>query len=265
MKNAHQVSFGGSWIQPGLDVVGPFQANGIFTFNGARVGGGRLGIADMLLGLPSQFRQGGNQLVRQKMNYFGVYAQDVWRISHNLTLNAGLRWEPYLPAQDDYGFYSHFDMDWFMAGRRSSVFTNAPAGMMFQGDEGFPENSNTFSKLNQVAPRVGLVWDPRGDNVQTVRVAAGVYYDSPKLWQYGRHPLNAPFGNTIQVNNPTSFSDPWASYAGGNPFPTPMPPPSDIRFPLARDVRDDAARDRSDAGAAVERELPAAVRRPAGW
>ena len=43
VKNAHQVSFGGSWIQPGLDVVGPFQANGIFTFNGARVGGGRSG------------------------------------------------------------------------------------------------------------------------------------------------------------------------------------------------------------------------------
>ena len=232
VKSSHQLSFGGSWIQPGLDVVGPFQANGIFTFNGSRAGGGRLGIADMLLGLPSQFRQGGNQLVRQKMNYFGFYLQDVWRVGSNLTLNAGVRWEPYLAAHDDYGFYSHFDMDWFRAGRRSSVFTNAPAGLMFQGDEGFPENANTFNKLNQVAPRVGLIWDPRGDNVQTIRVAAGVYYDSPKLWQYGRHPLNAPFGNTIQVNNPASFSDPWVGYAGGNPFPTPLPPPSDIRFPL---------------------------------
>jgi hypothetical protein len=232
VKNAHQLSFGGSWIQPGLDVVGPFQANGIFTFNGSRAGGARLGIADMLLGLPSQFRQGGNQLVRQKMNYFGVYVQDVWRVSSNFTLNAGVRWEPYLAAHDDYGFYSHFDMDWFVAGRRSSVFTNAPAGMMFQGDEGFPDNANTFNKLNQIAPRVGLVWDPRGDNVQTIRVAAGMYYDSPRLWQYGRHPLNAPFGNTIQVNNPASFSDPWVGYAGGNPFPTPLPPPSDIRFPL---------------------------------
>jgi hypothetical protein len=232
VKNAHQVSFGGSWIQPGLDVIGPFQANGIFTFNGTRVGGGRLGIADMLLGLPSQYRQGGNQLVKQQLNYFGVYVQDVWRISDRFTLNAGIRWEPYLAAHDDYGFYSHFDMDWFLAGRKSSVFTNAPAGLMFEGDEGFPENANTFNKLNQVAPRVGIVWDPKGDNVQTIRAAAGVYYDSPRLWQYGRHPLNAPFGNTIQVNNPASFSDPWIGYAGGNPFPTPFPPPSNISFPL---------------------------------
>src|SRR4030095_13432579 len=97
-------------------------------------------------------------------------------------------------------------------------------------DEGFPENGNTFSKLGQVAPRVGIAW-ANADNSQTIRAAVGVYYDSPKLWQYGRHPLNAPFGNTIQINNPDSFADPWASYPGGNPFPTPLPPPSSISFP----------------------------------
>jgi hypothetical protein len=233
IRNAHQFSFGGSWIQPGLDVVGPFQANGIFTFNGTRAGAGRIGLADLLLGQPSQFRQGGNQLVKQQMNYFGAYVQDVWRVNDRFTVNAGLRWEPYLAAHDDYGFYSRFSMDWFLAGQRSSVFTNAPAGLMFEGDEGFPKNSNTFNKLNQVAPRVGIVWDPAGDNTQTIRAAAGVYYDSPKLWQYGRHPLNAPFGNTIQVNNPASINDPWAAYPGGNPFPTSLPPPSDVAFPTA--------------------------------
>jgi len=233
IKSSHQMSYGAAWIRPGLDVVGPFQANGIFTFNGTRAGGGRLGLADMMLGLPSQFRQGGNQLVRQEMSYVGAYMQDVWRMSDRITLNAGLRWEPYIAPHDDYGFYSRFNMDWFLAGRRSTVFTNAPAGLMFEGDEGFPNNSNTFSKLSQFAPRVGIVWDPRGDNVQTIRAAGGIYYDSPRLWQYGRHPLNAPFGNTVEVTNPASFADPWAAYPGGNPFPTPLPPPSNIRFPLA--------------------------------
>lgn len=71
---------------------------------------------------------------------------------------------------------------------------------MFQGDEGFPDGGNTFNNLKQFAPRVGFAWNPGGTNVQTVRAAVGVYYDSPKLWQYGRHPLNAPYGNTIQAN-----------------------------------------------------------------
>ncbi len=44
--------------------------------------------------------------------------------------------------------------------------------------------------------------------------------------------MNAPFGNTIQVNNPASFSDPWVGYPGGNPFPTPFPPPGNTPFPL---------------------------------
>jgi hypothetical protein len=231
IKGAHQLSFGGSWIRPGLDVVGPFQANGIFTFNGTRVGAGRLGLADLMLGLPSQFRQGGNQTVNQRLNYVGAYVQDVWRVGDKLTVNAGLRWEPYFSATDDNGFYSHFSMEAFQAGRRSSVFTNAPAGLLFAGDDGFPDNANTFDNLNQFAPRFGLAWDPAGDNVQTIRAAVGVYYDSPKLWQYGRHPLNAPYGNTIQVNQPASINDPWSAYPGGNPFPIPFPPPSDVRFP----------------------------------
>lgn len=231
IRGAHQVSFGGSWIRPGLDVVGPFQANGIFTFNGTRAGAGRLGLADLMLGLPSQFRQGGNQTVNQTLNYFGAYVQDVWRVGDKLTLNAGLRWEPYLSATDANGYYSNFSMDAFRAGRRSTVFTNAPVGLLFSGDEGFPDAANTFDNLAQVAPRLGLAWDPSGNNVQTIRAAVGVYYDSPKLWQYGRHPLNAPYGNTIQVNQPASINDPWAAYPGGNPFPIPSPPPSDVRFP----------------------------------
>ena len=232
VKNAHQFSFGGSWIRPGLDVDRsvPGQRH-LHLQRHARRRAAVSGLADLMLGLPSQYRQGGNQLVKQSLDYYGVYMQDVWRVNDNLTLNAGLRWEPYIAATDDYGFYSHFNMDWFNTGRRSTVFTNAPAGMQFQGDEGFPDSGNTFDHMNQFAPRVGLAWNPRGDNVQTIRAAAGIYYDSPKLWQYGRHPLNAPFGNTIQVNQPASFNDPWSAYPGGNPFPTPNPAPSNIQFP----------------------------------
>ncbi len=51
----------------------------------------------------------------------------------------------------------------------------------------FPDNgANTTNNLaRQFAPRAGIIWDPRGDNVQTIRAAVGHFYDSPKLWQYG--------------------------------------------------------------------------------
>jgi hypothetical protein len=81
------------------------------------------------------------------------------------------------------------------------------------------------------APRAGVVWDINGDGRQTVRVAGGLYYDSPKLWQYGHHMLNAPFGNTTSVVNP-SFADPWATFPSGNPLPVPNPIPQNVTFPL---------------------------------
>ena len=231
VRSAHQFALGGVWIMPALDANGPFQNNGIFSFNGTRVGAGRIGMADFMLGLPSQFRQGGNQTVQQRMNYVGVYLQDTWRVNNKLTINAGVRWEPYLAAVDRAGLVSHFSMDWFTANRHSAIYTNAPAGLMFEGDEGFPGRSNTFGNWKQFAPRVGFVWDPKGDGTQTLRVATGMFYESPKLWQYGRFPLNAPFGNTVTINNPASFENPWGNYAGGNPFPTPNPVPANFVFP----------------------------------
>ena len=80
-KGAHQVAFGGMSIRPELDALGPFQANGWYTFNGSRVGGGQAGLADLLLGLPSQHRQGGIQNIQQHLNYVAAYVQDTWRVS----------------------------------------------------------------------------------------------------------------------------------------------------------------------------------------
>ena len=236
VKGAHSLSFGGMWIRPFEDADGPFQANGSFSFNGTRAGGAtaqdRLAMADFLLGLPSSFSQGGSQIVAEKMQYVGFYAQDVWRVNSKLTLNVGLRWEPYLAAKDQNGFTTAFNMDWFNQNRHSVVFPNAPAGLLFAGDEGFPANgANTANRYTQFAPRAGFAWDPTGQGTQTVKAAVGLYYDSPKLWQYGHHMLNPPFGNTVAVTNPL-LSNPWASFAGGNPLPVPNPIPSNILFPL---------------------------------
>ena len=236
IRGAHSLSFGGMWVRPFLDADGPFQANGNFAFNGQRTGGAtaqdRLGIADFLVGQPSSFSQGGSQIVSEKMHYVGAYIQDVWRMNSNFTFNGGLRWEPYLAAKDQNGYTMAFKLDRFQANQRSKVFPNAPAGLIFAGDEGFPDNgANTFNRFAQFAPRGGVVWDPKGDNVQTIRAAMGLYYDSPKLWQYGHHMLNAPFGNTVSLVNPPSFANPWTGYPGGNPLPVPNPIPSTITFP----------------------------------
>ena len=55
-----------------------------------------------------------------------------------MTLNYGVRWEPWFPQQHDNGAVYNFSPDRFRAGQRSTVFPQAPPGFTYPGDEGFP-------------------------------------------------------------------------------------------------------------------------------
>ena len=130
---------------------------------------------------------------------------DVWRVSRRLTLNYGLRWEPYLAPMDQNGFVTGFRRENFDKGIRSVVYPNAPIGLVFKGDPGFPtNNANSYNHYNQLAPRFGVVWDPAGDSRQTIRSGFGIYYDTATLWTQAHHMSNAPFGNFTNTLRPAS-------------------------------------------------------------
>jgi hypothetical protein len=236
IKGTHSISFGGAWTRPHSDGDGTFQSNGQFAFSGLITSGtgnanGGLNMADFVLGLPVSFSQGGSQINDQVLNSVGLYVADVWRVNRNLTLNYGIRWEPYLAARDQNNFATAFIRENFDRGMRSTVYPNAPVGLLFPGDAGFPNNkANNFDNVNQWAPRFGLVWDPKGDTRQTIRAGIGRFYDAPKLWQYAHHMLNPPYGSTTRALPPEScpppnrngcaivLEDPWQHTPGGDPL-----------------------------------------------
>jgi hypothetical protein len=231
IRGRHQITFGANVIPQQLNALGPFLMNGQFQFNGQRVGQNRIGLADFMLGLPSAFRQANGQIMYERQTYLGVYVQDSWRVSSRLSVNAGVRWEPFWPSTSKQDIRSHFEDSWFREGRKSKVFTQAPAGILFVGDEGSPGRGSTFGKIGQFAPRLGLVIDPKADGKQTIRASYGMFYDQPIMWYNNAYPQNPPFGMDTTIQNPTSFVDPWQGYPGGNPFPTPTPLLKNIAFP----------------------------------
>jgi hypothetical protein len=218
VRGDHQLSMGGNWIHSRIETLNNRPTNGAFSFNGQSTG---LPLADFMLGFVSGgFIQGNPVYDYDHSEYIGAYAQDNWRVRTNLTVNLGLRWEPFLPVQNAYSWVSHFERDRFDQNLHSTVYPQAPAGLMFPGDAGYPDAGTTFGKKAQFAPRVGVVWTPNGDEQTSVRASWGVFYDTPHLFFNTRFANNPPWGAQITIPNPPGgFADPYQGIAGGNPFP----------------------------------------------
>jgi hypothetical protein len=188
-----------------------------------------------MLGDPSGFTQGNDEPYFGRQNVLGLYAQDTYRVNHRLTITAGLRWEPYLPTTDIDGRALHFDYNAYVAGQQSKKFVNAPPGIFFPGDvdpgQGTIPNAGTRIHWPDFEPRLGFAWDPTGSGRWSLRAAYGMAYDIFGTDRFDRYGVNAPWGDRLTITNPYSFSSPYTNFQGGDPFPTPTPPPSNVYFP----------------------------------
>jgi len=219
IRGTHQFGFGASvafWDSLSRANV---RSPGSFQFDGGVTG---LSMADFLLGRPFLLQQSAPNTLDMKQKYFGLYGQDTWRVSPNITLNYGIRWEPWFPQQHQNGAIYNFSVERFHAGLRSRVFPQAPPGFTYPGDEGFPGGKAGMHRewLN-VAPRVGVAWDPRGDGRTSIRAGYGAYSEFVN-GQFFINAANAPpWGSEVRLQRPGigPFDDPFAGTGIPNPFP----------------------------------------------
>ncbi len=218
IRGSHQMGFGmnaARWESLSLAHV---RSPGTFNFNGNATGGS-LGLADFMVGISSQFLQAAPNTLDMYQYYFALYGADSWRVSPKLTLNYGLRWEPFLPQQIPNGYIYNFDLDRFRQGIHSQVFPLAPAGFVYPGD---PEFVGGYSGMNKkwtnFAPRIAAAFDPRGDGRTTIRAGYSLGYD----FVNGQYHLNTsvapPWGAEVRLTN-VPMDNPYATFRGGNPFP----------------------------------------------
>src|SRR6266850_941463 len=111
------------------------------------------------LGIPQSFVQGiGNPHDAFHNTPLAFYVQDSWRLRRNLTLNYGLRYDVELTKE-------------FPASNSIA----AAAQRALHITQGIPRDKNN------VAPRLGIAWDPTGDGKTVVRASYGVFFDHPLL------------------------------------------------------------------------------------
>jgi hypothetical protein len=212
----------------GWDYAG---ANGSFNFSGRITG---LPLGDFMTGQMSTFTHGGPNINTNHQWYIGVYGQDAWRLSNRLTLNLGLRWDPFQGAVWENGTITNFSVDNFYDGVRSTAFPNAPPGLVFPGDPGFPDgNTGLFKQWRNFSPRAGVAWDVKGDGRTAVRSSYALNYDYPGQAFLQPAANVPPFNNRTSLNGNIPMDDPYSLVPGGPPLlPTPIPAPANAVFPF---------------------------------
>jgi outer membrane receptor protein involved in Fe transport len=236
VRGNHNMSFGVNAIRAWVLIRNQFHQPGAFSFTADVT---NLSLASFLLGDMRTFLQGNGEFKDDRVNSFGLYFQDDWHVSRRLTLNLGLRYDPFFPWKETKGRTEIFSPSAYAAGVTSSVFTNAPPGLLFPGDPGVPQYGNN-SNYKNFEPRLGFAYDVHGNGKTSIRGGFGIFYDSLQNGIYNNRFVDtSPFSvqvnlNPVNPNPPISslipFSNPYLGMT--NPFPAPYPPPKNIAFPL---------------------------------
>ncbi|MGH9632667.1 MAG: carboxypeptidase regulatory-like domain-containing protein [Bryobacteraceae bacterium] len=224
----HSLAFGFHGELSRVDIVNQFLAAGTFGFTADAT---NYAVASFLLGKLRTFRQGAGEFKNNRNKFLGFYAQDSFRATSQLTLNFGVRYEPYFPWREVRGRVAQFRPDAYWRGETSTQFINAPPGLFFPGDAGVPENG-TRPVYDNIAPRVGFAYDVLGNGKTSIRGGAGVFYDTRQNGIFNNRFVNVtPFSPQLTVTDPEGpFSNPLVGLT--NPFPAQFPPPRDAAFPL---------------------------------
>ncbi|MBL8212733.1 MAG: TonB-dependent receptor [Bryobacterales bacterium] len=226
---AHLLKIGGEWRYDQVDRRERFQGDPAIAFRGQITGDS---MADFMIGRPDSIAQSSGAESYPVGKEMSAFVQDDWKVTRRLTLNLGLRWDPFLPPPDRRGTGAMY-----VPGAQSQYFPRAPLGLVYWGQDAAVPKKYGFGNLwNNWSPRFGFALDPTGSGKSSVRGGYGIFYGARALQNLGG---GGP-GFVLSTNlNPVpgGMANPYSTI-GGNPFPFDPPTTSEQRaaFQFVRPV-----------------------------
>ena len=161
LRGKHAFKFGGEIRHASVN-EGSFRGSkGQIFFNGGAAFPTSTSLEDLLAGAPTFGKiTYGNPQRHETQWLYAAFVQDDWRVTPNLTLNLGLRYEYGTPIREDHNLLGNFDPN---------------LGLVQVGHQiSSPYNPDH----TQFAPRFGLAWDVTGKGTTVVRAGGGIVYDT---------------------------------------------------------------------------------------
>jgi hypothetical protein len=165
MKGSHSIKLGFERRSSTNDDLNRNTAGGVFGFNNVAT---NQAVAALLLGFVQNASVNEVLPIRSRVDAYGAYIQDDWKVNTRLTLNLGLRWDMDSPRRE------LFDnrMNSFDPSAINPV-SGTPGVVTFAGRNGVSEYAHNFDP-NNIAPRVGFAW--RVADKWVVRGGGGLLY-----------------------------------------------------------------------------------------
>jgi hypothetical protein len=217
IKGSHTVKFGAYFFRLHFNPKDSPNARGAFTFTPrftSSVAGAADGnaFADFLLGFPSSAAGGiGRGEEHGRTNWIHAYIQDDWRMTRNVTVNAGLRYEINGHMTETGNRLSNIqqdrlviasDDDGNIAPEARALLPLIPIPWVTSKEAGY-HRSLLRPGYVRMAPRLGIAWTPGGRNT-VIRAGFGLFFNQ---WAYSVQTAlfqNLPF---YQNKNVTTAAD----------------------------------------------------------
>jgi hypothetical protein len=173
----------------------------------------------------TQFEQIAEASNKPRVWEMGFFVQDDWKASRRLTLNLGLRWDPWFPFIDE---LDKFAQVW--PGVQSQVRPTAPVGIVFPGDPG-TSRSMLDARKGNLGPRFGFAFDPTGSGRSSIRGGYGIFYSQVRQQGNNQISTNQPFSLKLNVQRPAGgVENPYQGITNPFPFNAPQTPEENAAY-----------------------------------
>ncbi len=181
VRARHTFKLGGNGIRRDVAFFRPISGKGYFNFGNGDFTG--YPVAEMLAGFVDSYGIGAQNGFFGTRNYeVGAFVQDDWKVSQNLTLNLGIRWDLITYPTEEHD-------------RQSALDPNTGT-LELAGVNGVPR-SIIDNNFNNYGPRFGFAFNPYGNGRTVLRGGYGIFYFLDRGGIDNQLGQQVPFGGSV--------------------------------------------------------------------